>query len=378
MSKKSLISKFEVAPIRAQLVQPFRTALGEHTVLENVLFTLELGDGTKGYGEAAVATHITGETVMETTQNLQALGHELIDQDSNDYLAISAHVHSRLPNNKAAVAAIETALADALTRQWKIPLWKFLGVNPRRPQRLVSDITIVIAELKETEDSVKKYYAQGFRAFKVKIGRDKDLDYKRVLAVKKIAPRCPIYLDANQGYSARQTLEFVRKLKRNGLRPALIEQPVPKTDWEGLKEVTRLAGVPVCADESVSSLTDAVRAVSEKAVNVINIKLMKTGLFQAREIALLARAQGIDLMIGGMMETSLAMTTSAHLAAGLGGFKYIDLDTPFFIKEGRQRDNPYLSRRGVYDLSKVKAGIGIVPQANTIKPACRQAGSDIW
>jgi L-alanine-DL-glutamate epimerase-like enolase superfamily enzyme len=62
-------------------------------------------------------------------------------------------------------------------------------------------------------------------------------------------------------------------------------------------------------------------------------------------------------MIGGMLESSLAMTTSAHLAAGLGCFKYIDLDTPFFLKEGVK--NPYLNSRGIYDLQKVKAGIGI-------------------
>jgi L-alanine-DL-glutamate epimerase-like enolase superfamily enzyme len=66
-------------------------------------------------------------------------------------------------------------------------------------------------------------------------------------------------------------------------------------------------------------------------------------------------------MISGMMETSLAMTASAHLAVGLGGFTYIDLDTPFFIKDGR-RGNPYLSPSGVYDLARVQAGIGVVPE----------------
>jgi L-alanine-DL-glutamate epimerase-like enolase superfamily enzyme len=355
----SNIAKIAVSLLKAPLIQPFRTALGDHTELENVLFALELADGSQGYGEAAIATHITGETVIETTQNLEAVGHELLGQDPTDYLAISTFLHGRLPENKAAVAAIETALLDALTKQWKIPLWKFFAEPKARPRPLISDITIVIADLKETEDSVKKFYKQGFRAFKVKIGRDQDLDFKRVLAVKKLAPRCPIYIDANQGYSAKQTLQFVKDLKSKGVRPALIEQPVPKADWDGLKEVARTAGVPVCADESVSSLTDAVRAIKEKAVQAINIKLMKTGLVHAREIACLAQAAGVDLMIGGMMETSLAMTTSAHLAVGLGGFKYIDLDTPFFIKEGDR--NPYLSRRGVYNLSKVKTGIGITP-----------------
>ena len=88
---------------------------------------------------------------------------------------------------------------------------------------------------------------------------------------------------------------------------------------------------------------------------------MKSGIVQAREIALLAKAAGIKLMIGGMMESSLAMTASAHLASGLGGFDFIDLDTPFFIKPGYDK-NPYLSKNGVYDVRRVRAGIGIVPK----------------
>ena len=70
-------------------------------------------------------------------------------------------------------------------------------------------------------------------------------------------------------------------------------------------------------------------------------------------------------MIGGMMESSLAMTAGAHLALGLGGFDYVDLDTPFFIKRGWDR-NPYLNSRGIYDLRKVKSGIGIIPHPKMI------------
>ena len=356
MNKRSCIRQTATTILKAPLIQPFRTALGTHESLENVLFVLGFSDGTKGLGEAAIATHITGETIEETVKNLKTVGEILIGQDPSNYLQISAELHERLPTNKSAVAAVESALMDALTRQWNIPLWQFFGPKSRK---ISSDITIVIADLKETENAVKKFYKQGFRAFKVKIGCDEKLDYERVLAVKRLAPRSAIYLDANQGYSGEKTLSFLKLIKRAGVRPALIEQPVPKEDWEGLKRVARLSDVPVCADESVKSLADAVRAIRERAVPIINIKLMKCGLFHAREIALLAKANGIKLMIGGMMETSLSMTASAHLAAGLGVFDFIDLDTPFFIKDGI-RNNPYISKKGSYNLNGVKAGIGIV------------------
>jgi L-alanine-DL-glutamate epimerase-like enolase superfamily enzyme len=351
------IKKTAVSILKAPLMQPFRIALGEHEELENLLFTIELEDGTKGYGEAAIATHITGETVEATKKSLLAIGREMTGEDPREYLGISASLHKRLSDNKAALAAIEIALFDALSKRAKMPLWRFFGDGAAN---LATDITIVIGDLAETEETAKKFYKQGFRSFKVKIGKEFDLDIERVLAVKKVSKDSKIILDANQAYSAGEALDFLKKLERSGVKPVLIEQPVHKDDWEGLKKVTRLSSVPVCADESCRTIADCMRIIEEKAANAINIKLMKSGLLQAREIAILSRAAGLELMIGSMMESSLAATAAAHLAFGLGFFKYVDLDTPFFIK-GAVAKNPYLDSRGVYDLNEVKRGIGISP-----------------
>jgi L-alanine-DL-glutamate epimerase-like enolase superfamily enzyme len=355
--KNSYILDFSVSNLNKKLICPFRTSLGEHKSLENVLFTLKLKNGIKGYGEAGIATHITGETVEETAKNLKAAGNSLTGKSVYDYLSISAELNQKLKNNKAAVAAIETALLDALAREMKIPLWKFFGNSAKK---LSTDITIVISSLAETEKAIKKFYCRGFRAFKIKTGKDIDLDIKRVCLVKKFAKKSKIYLDGNQAYSAKETLYFLNLLKKANVVPDLLEQPVRKNDWEGLKQITRVSKVPVCADESVASISDCLKAIKEGAVSAINIKLMKSGMIAAREIAMLSARFGIDLMIGGMMESALAMTASAHLASGLGCFKYIDLDTPFFLKNGTQ--NRYLNSCGVYDLTKVKAGIGITPQ----------------
>lgn len=357
MNNRSLIVKTSIDLLSAPLYQPFRVASGQHDQLENILFTLELKDGTKGHGEAAVATHITGETIERTEKNLKGIAAWLKSCAIEDYLNISAQLHERLPHNKSAVAAVEMAVVDALTRYLRIPLWRLWT---RRPITLRTDITIVIASLEETEAKTKEYYKKGFRAFKIKIGRDMELDFKRVRAVCMIAPRAQIILDANQGYSCKETLQFLKMLGKAGIVPDLIEQPVPKEDWEGLKKVTRESKICVCADESASSLKEVLRIIKEKAAGAVNVKLMKTGIVHALEISRLAHAAGLKLMIGGMMESNLAMTASAHLAAGLGLFDFVDLDTPFFIK-GEAARNPFLSPQGVYDLSKVKAGIGILP-----------------
>lgn len=355
MPNLNTIKNFSVVHLKRKLIQPFRIATGQHNSLDNLIFKLELKSGIKGIGEAAIATHITGETLEETKMNLEKAGQALIGKNILDYLKISKEVNERFSANKAAIAAVETAILDALTQHFNIPLWKFFGA---KSEELSTDITIVIADLEETEMSVKKYFKQGFCTFKVKIGRNFDLDVKRVQSVSRLAPKSKIYLDANQGYSADQTLKFVKEVEKFGVRLSLLEQPTKKDDLEGLKKVSRLSGVPVCADESVRSLKDAVKIIKQKAAPVINIKLMKTGIIESRAIALLAQEKGVDLMIGEMMESNISSLAAAHLASGIGGFKYIDLDTPFFIKD-EVKKNPYLSKDGVYKLSKMKCGLGI-------------------
>jgi len=347
-----------VSALKARLLQPFRTSLGTHNSLENILFSVTLDSGIIGHGEAAVAPHITGESYGATFRNLEKARTFCEGRKIGELEKVSAWLHKEFPLNPSAVAAVETALLDALTRSQKIPMWRTFG---KKARQLQSDITVVLSDLGETRRSVKKFYAQGFRAFKVKIGRDLELDIKRLLALQKLAPRCRIYVDANQGYSAVEIIKFLDVLKKNGVRVHLLEQPVKKNDWEGLKKISRSTKIPVCADESVRSLDDARRAIKFKLAPVINIKIMKCGLLHAEKIARLAHRNGIKLMIGGMMESSIAMTASAHLAAGMGCFDYIDLDTPFFIK-GAVKLNPYLSESGKYDLKKVKAGIGITPE----------------
>jgi L-Ala-D/L-Glu epimerase len=352
-----IIKSIHVSLLTAPLLQPFRIATGQHDELKNVLFEIRLKDGTSGFGEAAVATHITGETIPDTVRNLKTVGQYLCGQSIGNYLALGHYVHSLLKNNMSATAAVEAGLHDALCKHLNIPLWKLWGTTPKP---FATDITIVIATLDETIAKTKNFYTSGFRAFKIKVGKDMDLDFKRVVAVSKIARKSTIILDANQGFSAEETLRFLKMIKDARVNVSLIEQPVPKMDWDGLMKVTRSTKVLVCADESASSLDQAVKIIKHKAAGAINIKLMKTGLNDSIAIAQLARANGVKLMIGGMMESSLAMTTSAHMATGLGCFDFIDLDTPFFIK-GDATKNPYLSSRGVYDLRKSKPGIGITP-----------------
>ena len=111
----------------------------------------------------------------------------------------------------------------------------------------------------------------------------------------------------------------------------LLEQPVSREDLEGLQAIRHLTGVPVAADESVRSLEDARRIARLQAADYINIKIMKTGVVEALRIAAFARSAGLRLMVGGMVETRIAMGCSFSLVLGQGGFDVLDLDTPLLL-----------------------------------------------
>ena len=350
-----VISEARYKVARAPLVTPFRIATGQHDELENVFLVVELEGGVKGFGEAAVATHITGETVAQTVSNLGAAAAVLPGCDISDPFALCRALQPQFQGNHAGLAALEMAVLDAFTRAFRLPLWALFG---DRPAPLCTDITVVIGSREEAEGLAQDFYGRGFRTFKIKVGGNLDLDAQRVLAVARRAPRSGLILDANQSFTAETMLKFLKTLRAKGVTPALLEQPVPKADLEGLRKLTRVSGVRVCADESAGSLKDVTRLLQDKLVGAVNVKFMKSGILEGVEIARVARAHGAQLMIGGMMESALAVTAAAHLAAGIGGFDFVDLDTTFFIKGPLSR-TPYLDARGRFDLSQAKAGIGV-------------------
>ena len=360
-----VIGDAAAAIIRAPLATPFRIATGQHDELANVFLRLRTTDGVCGYGEAAVATHITGETLATTLANLQAAAATLSGRRVDYPEETCREFAARFAGNHSGLAALEMALLDISSRLQGIPFHQLFAPAGGERQLLsfATDITIVIGTLDEARAAARRFTGQGFTTFKIKVGRDEELDLKRVLAVREIAPDSGLILDANMSFSAGRMLAFLDRLDAGGARPLLLEQPVPKHDWDGLAAITAAlagSGTLVCADESVGSLADARRAIDSFAVSAINIKSMKSGLLEGADIARLASSQGMPLMLGAMMESALSITASAHFAAGLGCFAFMDLDTTFFIK-GDLAYSPYLDDSGRFDLHAAGPGIGVEP-----------------
>ena len=361
-----VISDATASIIKAPLVTPFRIATGQHDELDNVFLRLRTSDGICGYGEAAVATHITGETVTATLANLQAAATALRGRRVDAVEEVCREFSPAFAGNHAGLAALEMALLDISSRERGVPLYRLFAPVAAKGPRLSfdTDITIVIGSVEETRAAARRFARQGFKAFKIKIGRDEEQDLSRILAVRESAPDSDLILDANMGFSVERMLAFLDRLDKNNARPVLLEQPVGRNDWDGLAAITAAlvgSGTLVCADESVSSLDDARRAIDGGAVSAINVKSMKSGFLEGAEIARLAGGQGIKLMLGAMMESALSITASAHLAAGLGCFDFMDLDTTFFIK-GELSRSPYLDNSGRFDLRHAGHGIGVEPR----------------
>jgi L-alanine-DL-glutamate epimerase-like enolase superfamily enzyme len=296
--------------------------------------------------------------VGSTLANLRQAARAIRGAGVGDYSSLIAAQRPLFHGNPAGLAALEMAVLDALARAVGFPFWRFFG---DQPGPCATDITIVIGSTRAAATMTRKFYQRGFRTFKIKIGADETQDFERTLAVARSAPNASLILDGNQGYTATRMLTLLSRLKKSGVRPALIEQPVPRTDWDGLARLTRESGTLVCADESVRSVADVALAIRSRAVNAVNIKFAKLGILDAAHAARLAHAAGLKLMIGAMLESALSIAAAAQFAAAFGCFQFVDLDTTFFIR-GPLGRLPCLSRNGRFDFSKASLGIGVTPR----------------
>ena len=353
-AKPLRIESVEGLPLNVPLLRPFVIASGRLDRVENVAVRLRLANGAQGWGEIPSLRPVTVEDQPTALAAVEDAAGWLVGRDGGAWRPLAGELARRLAGLPAVRAGIEMALLDALGRAWEVPLYRFFG---GAGDRVVTDITVPICPPEEAETLAAGYRARGFSTIKSKVGLDVAADVERLAAIRRGHPHCALVIDANEGYTAQQALDALDALRAHGLEPALFEQPVARDDWEGLGRVTREGGVAVAADESCRDPRDALRIAREGLATVLTIKLAKAGVVAALEVTAIARAAGLGLMIGGMVETRLAMGFGAHFAAGLGGFDWVDLDTPLLMAEEPVRGG-YTVDGPLYRLDSVDAGHG--------------------
>ena len=354
------IEAVRIEPWNVELREPFGIAGGAQVVARNVLVTLELADGGVGLGEAAPFPAVNGETQADALAALSAISAELVGYRATDASALSEQARARLEATPSALCAVEMALLDGACRERGTSLFRHFGA---RAPKLFTDITIPTGGPDAAAAAAARASASGFQTLKVKVGGDAfDNDLQRLRRIADAAPTARLLLDANASLSAPHAIELVEALGRQRPQVVLFEQPCARGDFDGARRV-RAAGIRVAADEDARSQEDLARLHAERAADVINFKPTKSGVSRVLSMIEQARRLGFGLMLGGMVETRLAMSFSACIAGGLGGFEELDLDTPLFMKDDRL-EGGFEQRGPLLDLSRIAGGHGVARRIN--------------
>jgi len=360
------IANVQATALDIELTEPFGIATGAQHTAANVLVTLTLSDGTTGTGEAAPFPAVNGETQGAVLSALSAASSSLSGLDALRWRPAAMVAEHALRGTPSALAAFESALLDALCRRAGISLWSFFGGAQKE---LVSDITIPTGSAEHASAAAMRAIGAGFTTLKVKIGGAAfDHDRARLDSIVRAAPSARLVLDANASLSAEAALALLDALGHAKGQVALFEQPTGKADLDGLRKVREHGGVPVAADESACSAVDVLTLIAARAVDAVNIKTMKCGLIEAMAMIAIARSAGLGLMIGGMVESKLSMTVSACLAAGVGGFGFVDLDTPWFMKNAPLHGG-WLEHGATLRLDQIATGHGVQRTSPCAKPS---------
>jgi L-alanine-DL-glutamate epimerase-like enolase superfamily enzyme len=358
---RSSIRRFEFRPLDIALHTPFGISGGAQAMANNVLVTVELDGGFTGHGEAAPLPPYNGETQAQALAALAAAQGWLVGRPADDWRALAAEFRTRGGADcGSAQCAFEMALLDALNRRDGIPMWKYFG---GAGTTLETDMTVTTGSPEQAAIDARAIRDRRIRLIKVKVGGPKGpaYDLARLAAIHGVAPDSPLILDGNAGVSRADATALVQGLRQLGIKPALLEQWLPKDDLAGMKALGEESGWPVAADESVCSGADAQKIADARAAQFLNIKMMKAGLSVALDIAAVAKRTGLGLMIGGNVESLLAMTTSACFAAGQGGFTFADLDTPLFMATN-PFEGGFKLDGGTISVAHIGLGHGTVPK----------------
>jgi L-alanine-DL-glutamate epimerase-like enolase superfamily enzyme len=307
------IAAVETATVtaRAKPALAVRGARTTHDSSSFVLVRVTTADGAVGYGEVSATAAWSGEDAVTATHFVRDLiGPLLVGRPLAPVAAHTALIDRHLGGNPFTKAGVNTALWDALGRTLGLPVATLLG-GPFR------DEVPVKLSLSGDGDDLRAGYETavglGFRAFKVKVGRDPRTDAARVALARELAgDDAFIGVDANGGWTRADAARAVHAMA--DARIAFVEQPVRAADLDGMRDLRSL-GVPVVADEAVYSDADVLRVAAAGAADVVSVYVGKSsGLERAVRSAALASLNGLDVVIGSNGEMGVGAAAQAHVA----------------------------------------------------------------
>ena len=339
------IEKIEAIPFRIPLkIASHWGAHAKREAQEHVLVRVYTDKGAIGISEAPACLNVYGETqqsIVHIIRNVYApmlIGRSVFDREG--YQA----AFSAVPWNPTARGALDIALHDAAAQECGIGFTEYLGGAPRPVE--VSYLLSFASNAGFAEEAMKINKETGIRSFKIKAGRDPELDVEHVRVLREaLGPQGFIFIDANQMYTPQIAIRTINRMAEYGL--AMAEEPVPIALGAYRKKVADAVAVPILGDDSVITLTDVRRELEQAAIGVVGIKISRTGIYDSTRILHLAEAFGVPCWIGSQGVSGVGALASAHFAAAFRNIPFPAditaslrqeddlLDPPFTVVDGK-------------------------------------------
>ncbi|MDQ7849063.1 MAG: enolase C-terminal domain-like protein [Armatimonadota bacterium] len=321
---------------RVPVIRPHKMAIGTTLHQENVLLRLSTDDGLEGLGEAPhmVGVSLKGEspaTVLEMLR--QRLLPAVFGRSPLDVEAIQQAMDAAVPWNLRAKSAVNLAAFDLAGKALGVPVHALLGgmVRAAVPLSWSIPITDFEAGVREAQEVV----ARGWRIIKVKLGRpDPDKDVEMVRRIREaVGPEVRLRADANQAYSVKTAIRVARRLERYDVE--FFEQPVAWWDLDGMAEVSRATELPIMADESATTVQDALEIARRRAAQILSIYVCSPGgILNSKKVATVAAAAGMAAYVGGALEGPVGAAAGLHFAASTPSVTYgCELGGQFLLQE---------------------------------------------
>jgi len=309
----------EVKTKKLELAHTWTISRNSSDFKNNVFVKIER-DGIVGYGEAAPNVRY-GENSELTTQKINEARQIFEKTDLFHFTNIKEALDASVLKQSCAKAAMDIALMDWVGKALNVPLYQMYGLNPADAP--LTSFSIGIDTLDVIKQKVRE--ADQYPLLKIKVGKPNDEEI--IGAVRSVTDK-PIRVDANEGWTKKEeALERILWLKTQGVE--FIEQPMPSHMIEETAWLRERAGIPIVADEAVKTASDI--PLLATAYDGINIKLMKSGGIQeAMRMIGMAKSLGMKVMLGCMIESSVAISAAAHLAPYVD---WADLDGNLLIKD---------------------------------------------
>jgi len=305
-------------------MHPFTIATGTMEFAQNILIQIHTDTGLTGLGECSAFPMIVGETQNTCFEMAKDFALIWKGKNARNITGRMDELHSFTAFNTTIKSAFEMALYDLASKEANQPLYKFLG-GEKKP--LETDLTIGLGTPGEMATKAEEFVRMGVRIIKIKLGKNPAEDVERVKRIRQaIDKKIELRVDANQGWSFNEAVEVLNGIQEYNIQ--FCEQPMRTWNDPLLPDLKNLSPIPIMADESVFNHHDAERLLLANACTYVNIKFAKSGgILEATKINQVCEELNVNCMMGGMLESRLALTAFAHFATVHSNIKFYDMDT---------------------------------------------------